>query len=145
MHAQDIDSILHDAPECDAPTNYHEKLTEIYNKRITQSSTDGTEESSENYDRKVSVERKQKTHITTKGCIEPLHCQKNNLFATDDEENELTETRVSGNVFGKSIVLIHDVIDTGRQLKRAVEVMKSKLYNIRINDGWYYDTLVSNN
>ena len=34
---------------------------------------------------------------------------------------------MSGNVEGKSVVIIHDVIDTGRQLKRAVEVFESIL------------------
>ena len=48
--------------------------------------------------------------------------QETSMFATEDEENALSETRVSGNVAGKTIILIHDVIDTGRLLKTAVEV-----------------------
>ena len=36
---------------------------------------------------------------------------------------------MSGDVEGKSVVIIHDVIDTGRQLKRAVEVFESMVAN----------------
>ena len=59
--------------------------------------------------------------------------QKDNLFATENEENEIAETRLSGDVEGKSVVIIHDVIDTGRQLKRAVEVLES-IVKININE-----------
>ena len=58
--------------------------------------------------------------------------QKDNLFATENEENEIAETRLSGDVEGKSVVIIHDVIDTGRQLKRAVEVFKSIISTISV-------------
>ena len=59
--------------------------------------------------------------------------QETSMFATEDEENALSETRVSGNVAGKTIILIHDVIDTGRLLKTAVEV--SKYSHLPIPDG----------
>lgn len=53
------------------------------------------------------------------------HSVKANLFSNENEEDEIAETRVSGNVDGKRIILIDDVIDTGRQLKRAVEALRT--------------------
>ena len=60
-------------------------------------------------------------------CSTDLLFLKKQLQETENEENEIAETRLSGNVEGKSVVIIHDVIDTGRQLKRAVEVFESVL------------------
>jgi pyrimidine operon attenuation protein/uracil phosphoribosyltransferase len=70
----------------------------------------GTEKSNEPDNRKISVERTQRKSL------------KANSLATENEENDISNTRVSGNVEGKSIIIIHDVIDTGRLIKTAVEV-----------------------
>ena len=126
MEAQEIDSTQHyDAPECDAPSNYYKRsFHELSdNESLRLSSDYGTERSTTPYERKLSVERKE--HKSSFGSSKRSSSQppKNDLFASEIEENEIAETRVSGNVDGKSVVIIHDVIDTGRQLKRAVEVM----------------------
>ena len=86
------------------------------------SSEYGTERSTTPYERKISVERKEHKSSSGSPFKSSSQQQKDNLFATENEENEIAETRLSGNVEGKSVVIIHDVIDTGRQLKRAVEV-----------------------
>ena len=78
---------------------------------MRHSSDCGTEKSSETDNRKISVER------TTR-----RKSLKDNPLATENEENDISDTRVSGNVEGKSIIIIHDVIDTGRLIKTAVEV-----------------------
>ena len=126
MEAQEIDSTQHyDAPECDAPSNYYKRsFHELSdNESLRLSSDYGTERSTTPYERKLSVERKE--HKSSFGSSKRSSSQppKNDLFASEIEENEIAETRVSGNVDGKSVVIIHDVIDTGRQLKRAVEVI----------------------
>ena len=81
-------------------------------------STKNSTESSEEFDRKISIERKKRVLMEESRA----QSQETSMFATEDEENALSETRVSGNVAGKTIILIHDVIDTGRLLKTAVEV-----------------------
>ena len=125
MQSQDVDSAQHyDPPECDAPSNYYKRsFHELSdNESLRLSSDYGTERSNTPYERKISVERKEHKSSSGLPFKSPSQQQKDNLFATENEENEIAETRLSGNVEGKSVVIIHDVIDTGRQLKRAVEV-----------------------
>ena len=80
------------------------------NDSVRHSSECGTEKSSETDNRKISVERTHRKSL------------KDNSLATENEENDISNTRVSGNVEGKDIIIIHDVIDTGRLIKTAVEV-----------------------
>ena len=97
------------------------------NESLRLSSDYGTDRSTTPFERKISVERKEHKSSTGSHFRSCSQQQKDNLFATENEENEIAETRLSGNVEGKSVVIIHDVIDTGRQLKRAVEVFESIL------------------
>ena len=85
-------------------------------------STKISTESSEEFDRKISIEKKKRVLMEESRSGTVAQSQETSMFATEDEENALSETRVSGNVAGKTIILIHDVIDTGRLLKTAVEV-----------------------
>ena len=130
LQSQDVDSTQHyDPPECDAPTNYYKRSAHEMsdNESLRLSSDYGTDRSTTPYERKISVERKEHKSSTGSHFKSSSQQQKDNLFATENEENEIAETRLSGNVEGKSVVIIHDVIDTGRQLKRAVEVFESIL------------------
>ena len=130
LQSQDVDSTQHyDPPECDAPTNYYKRSAHEMsdNESLRLSSDYGTDRSTTPYERKISVERKDHKSSTGSHFKSSSQQQKDNLFATENEENEIAETRLSGNVEGKSVVIIHDVIDTGRQLKRAVEVFESIL------------------
>ena len=120
MQSQDVDAPQpFDAPECDAPSNYYKRS---FHKTSDNASDYGTERSTTPYERKISVERKEHKKSSELSHKSSTQQAKDNQFATEYEENELAETRLSGNVEGKSVVIIHDVIDTGRQLKRAVEV-----------------------
>lgn len=88
-------------------------------------STKISTESSEEFDRKISIEKKKRVLMEESRSGSVAQSQETSMFATEDEENALSETRVSGNVAGKTIILIHDVIDTGRLLKTAVEALKT--------------------
>ena len=126
MQAQETDSTQHyDPPECDAPSNYYKRSFHETsdNESLRLSSDYGTERSVTPYERKISVERKEHKSSFGSSFRSSSQPPKNDLFASEIEENEIAETRLSGNVEGKSVVIIHDVIDTGRQLKRAVDVM----------------------
>ena len=73
---------------------------------------------------KVLVSRKTRKSLTPG---EPKTSKAITAFAnacSENEEHQFLETKISGEVKGKVCVLIDDVIDTGRGMKAAVEVVQ---------------------
>ena len=122
MEASDQNILQHDAPECDAPSP-----KQVVNNASTYIAAENGRNSSDeqtckDFDRKISVERKKRQSGSGTLNTASQHSAQGNLVSNENEENEISETRVSGNVLGKRVILIDDVIDTGRQLKTAVQV-----------------------
>ena len=114
--------IENDAPECDVPNMREQNYDSDYSTEAVCLDSSNEQHDVE-YERKVSVERKSRNSAA--GIANPCssrHTNWGNFYYNENEEHEIIETRVSGNVEGKAVILIDDVIDTGRQLKSAVQV-----------------------
>ena len=122
MEASDQNILQHDAPECDAPSPKEQVNNASSYIAAENGRHNNDEQACKDIDRRISVERKKRQSGSGTLNTASQHSAQRNLLSNENEENEISETRVSGNVLGKRVILIDDVIDTGRQLKTAVQV-----------------------
>ena len=73
--------------------------------------------------KKVSVERKVRQSISA-SLLNQNGVGHPEMTSQENEEHEIFETRISGNVEGKKVIIIDDLIDTGRNIKSAITVGK---------------------
>ena len=114
--------VENEAPECDVADTRERNYDSDYSTEAVCIDSSNEQHDVE-YERKVSVERKNRNSTNGRANpSSPRHTNWGNFYYDENEEHEVIETRVSGNVEGKAVILIDDVIDTGRQLKSAVKV-----------------------